>query len=104
LKPRLALVAATMLLMATLAGCGGDESSSSLDADVADAYVEATAKALCVVQSNAYATQAEQEAAYQDAFRSSSLSADELAQAREAAANDEELRTRISDMVEVQCG
>jgi hypothetical protein len=102
-KSPLVLVAAITLIATVAAGCGGGD-SSSLDSNVADAYVEAQAEALCVVQTNAYPTQAEQEAAYKGALQSSTLSEDELAQAQEAAAGDEELRTRISDEVDDRCG
>lgn len=94
-------IAAALAFGAGAAACGGD--SSSLDSSAADAYVEAAAHALCVVQTNAYSTQAEQEAAYSEALQSE-LSADELAEGQAAAAEDEELRTRISEAVEAQCG
>jgi len=95
-------IAAAVAFSAGAAGCGGD--SSSLDPRVAEAYVEAKAQALCVVQPNAYPTQAEQEAAYTDALQSSKLSENELLEAQSAAAEDEELRRRLSDEVEAQCG
>jgi hypothetical protein len=102
LTQRLVLAAAAALI-AVVAGCGGG-GSSSLDAKATNAYVDAEAKALCVVQSNAYPTQAAQEAAYKDALQSSNLTEDELAEARAAATDDKELRMRVSDEVDAQCG
>ena len=87
-------------LAALVAGCG---SRRSLDPDVADAYVDAQAHALCLMQTTAYPTQAEQDAAYKHALESSKLTADELEQAQAAAAKDEELRQRVSDKVAADC-
>ena len=94
---RLLLIGA---LAALVTGCG---SRRSLDPDVADAYVDAQAHALCLIETTAYPTQAEQEAAYKHALESSKLTADELEQARAAAAKDEELRQRVSDKVAADC-
>lgn len=86
---------------AVVAGCG---SRRSLDPHVADAYVAAQAHALCLMQTTAYPTQAEQEAAYKHALEASSLTARELEQAQAAARKDEELRRRVSDKVAADCG
>ena len=98
---RLVFVATGASLVAIASGCGG---SSSPDAEQMTAYVDAQARALCVVQSYAYASQAKQEAAYQKALQSSNLSEDELADAEEAAQDDEAVRKQISDRVAAHCG
>ena len=90
-------------LAAVMSGCGSSSQSGSLDPQVANAYVDARARALCLVQTTAYPTQQEQEAAYKHALHSSKLTADELEQARAAAAKDEELRQRVSDKVAADC-
>ena len=76
----------------------------SLDAQVATAYVDAQAHALCVVQSTAFQTQAEQQAAYERAQQSSGLTADEFDEAQAAAAKDQALRERLTDRVVAVCG
>jgi hypothetical protein len=93
-------------LAAVAAGCGSSSSSQSgsLDPQVATAYVDAQAHALCLVQSTAFQTQAEQQAAYERAQRDSTLTADEFAEAEAAAATDEALRERVSDRVVALCG
>ena len=63
------------------------------------AYVDAQAQALCVVQSTAFQTQAEQQAAYEQAQQDSGLTAEEFAEAQAAAAEDQALRERVSDRV-----
>jgi hypothetical protein len=92
------------VLAAAASGCGSSSQSSSLDPQVATAYVDAQAHALCVVQSTAFPTQAEQQAAYERAQQSSGLTADEFAEAEAAAAKDEALRARLSDRVVALCG
>jgi hypothetical protein len=91
-------------LAAVASGCGSSSQSGSLDPQVATAYVDAQAHALCVVQSTAFQTQAEQQAAYEQAQRDSTLTADEFAAAEAAAAKDEALRERVSDRVVALCG
>ena len=91
-------------LAAVMSGCGSSSQSGSLDPQVATAYVDAQAHALCVVQSTAFPTQAEQQAAYERAQRDSRLTADEFAEAQAAAAKDEALRERVSDRVVALCG
>ena len=76
----------------------------TLDAQVATAYVDAQAHALCVVQSTAFQTQAEQQAAYVQAQEDSALTADEFSEAQAAAATDQALRERLSDRVVALCG
>jgi hypothetical protein len=66
--------------------------------------VDAQAHALCLVQTNAYPSQAEQQAAYDKALRSSQLSKDDLAKAQKAVAADEQLRTQVSKQVTALCG
>ncbi len=90
------------VLAAVASGCGS--SSDSLDPEVATAYVDAQAQALCVVQSTAFQTQAEQQAAYEQAQQDSELTAEEFAEAQSAAAEDEALRERVSDRVVELCG
>jgi hypothetical protein len=85
-------------------GCGSKSGSGSLDPKVATAYIDAKARALCLVQSKAYPTKAALHAAYVQAEHSANLSAHELAQARAAAAHDVALRRRISDRVAATCG
>jgi hypothetical protein len=91
-------------LAAVASGCGNGSRSGSIDRQVATAYVDAQAHALCVVQSTAFQTRAEQQAAYEHAQRESRLTADEFADAEAAAAKDEALRTRVSDRVVALCG
>ena len=91
-------------LAAVASGCGSNSQSDSLDPQVATAYVDAQAQALCVVQSTAFQTQAEQQAAYERAQQDSRLTADEFAEAQAAAAKDQELRERLSDRVVALCG
>ncbi len=91
-------------LAAVMSGCGSSSKSGSLDPHVATAYVDAQARALCVVQSTAFPTQAEQQAAYEKAQRASGLTTDEFAAAQDAAANDQALRERLSDRVLALCG
>lgn len=106
-----------LLLIGTLAaaaiataasGCGsGSKSKSvsgSLDPKVVSAYVDGQVRALCLVQSKAYPTQAALHAAYVRAEHSAKLSKHELAQAQAAAAQDVAVRTRISDRVAATCG
>jgi hypothetical protein len=78
--------------------------SAPLDPKIAAAYVDAQAHALCLVQSNAYPTQTELEAAYKRSLQSTTLSAHEFAQAQGAAEQDAALRTRVSDRVAALCG
>ena len=92
------------VLAAVASGCGSDSQSGSLDAQVATAYVDAQAHALCVVQSTAFQTQAEQQAAYERAQQGSGLTADEFDEAQAAAAKDQALRERLSDRVVAVCG
>jgi hypothetical protein len=89
---------------AVASGCGSSSHSGSLDRRVANAYVDAQARALCLMQTTAYPSQHEQEAAYNHALRSSKLSAAELKQADVEAAKDEALRQRVSDKVVARCG
>jgi hypothetical protein len=56
------------------------------------------------VQTTAFRTQAEQQAAYERAQQESRLTADEFADAQAAAAKDEALRERVSDRVVALCG
>lgn len=56
------------------------------------------------MQTTAYPTQSEQEAACKRALQSSKLTADELDQAEAEAAKDEALRQRVSDQVAEHCG
>ena len=92
------------VLAAVASGCGSGSQSGSLDPEVATAYVDAQAHALCVVQSTAFQTQAEQQAAYEQAQQDSGLTADEFAEAQAAAAEDQALRERVSDRVVALCG
>jgi hypothetical protein len=78
--------------------------SKPLDPKVATAYVQAQARALCVVQSHSYRTHAALEDAYRKTQADGRLSAGELAGAREAAEKDEELRRRITARVAELCG
>ena len=89
-------------LAALAAGCGSG--SSSLDPKTATEYVDAQAHALCVVQTTAFPTQAEQKAAYEQAQQASKLTSDEFAEAQAAAAKDQALRDRVSDRVVELCG
>lgn len=89
---------------ACASGCGAGSGSGSLDPQVATAYVEAQAHALCVVQKTAFQTQAEQQAASERAQQDSGLTADEFAEAQAAAAKDQALRERLSDRVVALCG
>jgi hypothetical protein len=98
---RLVVAATGAALVAIASGCGG---SGSPDAEQMTAYVDAQAHALCVVQANAYASQAKQEAAYRKALQSSNQSEDELAEAEEAARTDVAVRKQISDQVAAHCG
>jgi hypothetical protein len=91
-------------LAALMTGCGSSSNSGSLDPQVEDAYVEAQAQALCLMQTTAYPTQAEQQAAYKKAQQRSKLTADEYAEAEAAAANDEALRKRVSARATELCG
>ncbi len=91
-------------LAAVVSGCGSSSQSGSLDSQVASSYVDAQARALCLMQTTAYPTQQEQEAAYQHALQSTKLTADELQQAEAEAAKDEALRQRVSDQVVARCG
>ena len=91
-------------LAAVASGCGTSSRSGSIDQQVATRYVDAQAHALCVVQSTAFQTHAEQQAAYEQAQRDSRLTADEFADAEAAAAKDEALRKRVSDRVAALCG
>jgi hypothetical protein len=93
-------------LATTASGCGSSakSGSGSLDPKVASAYVVAQARALCLVQSKAYPTLAALRTAYQRAERSASFTADGLARAQAAAAQDPALRTRISNRVAATCG
>ena len=75
-----------------------------LEPRIAAAYVQAQAQALCIVQSEAYRTQAAQENAYRSAQASSTLTPKELARAREAAQDDAELRRRVTARVAALCG
>ena len=95
--------------IATVAGgCGSksgtNSASRTLDAKVATAFVDAQARALCLVQSKAYSTQAALHAAYIRAEHSSKLSPSELSQAQAAVAHETALRIRISDRVSATCG
>jgi hypothetical protein len=92
------------VLAAVVSGCGSSSQSGSLDPQVANAYVDAKARALCLMQTTAYPSQQEQEAAYNHALQSSKLTAAELEQADAEAANDEALRQRVSDQVVARCG
>ncbi len=92
------------LLAVLIAGCGSSSKSASLDPQVATAYVEAQAHALCVVQSAAFPTLADQHAAYKRAQQNSTLTADEFAEAQDAARTDQALRERVSDRVAALCG
>jgi hypothetical protein len=56
------------------------------------------------MQTTAYPSQQEQEAAYNHALQSSKLTAAELEQADAEAANDEALRQRVTDQVVARCG
>ena len=91
-------------LAAVVSGCGSGSQSGSLDSQVANAYVDAQARALCLMQTTAYASQQEQEAAYKRALKSSKLTAGELRRAEAEAAKDEALRQRVSDQVAARCG
>ena len=91
-------------LAAVVSGCGSSSQSGSLDSQVASAYVDAQARALCLMQTTAYPTQQEQQAAYKHALQSSKLTADELEQAEAEARKDEALRQRVSDQVVARCG
>jgi hypothetical protein len=91
-------------LAAVASGCGSNSQSSSLDPQAATAYVNAQAHALCVIQSTAFRTQAQQHAAYKRAQQSSTLTAEEFADAQAAAAKDQALRERLSDRVVALCG
>lgn len=99
---RLQLALAAVTVATVTAGCGGG--SDSLDPKLADAYVDAQARALCLVQSTAFPTQAELAAAYKHALQASNLSADELGLAQAAARQDPALRKRISNQVTALCG
>jgi len=83
-------------LTVAVSGCGSD----SLDQDAATAYVDAQAHAFCIVQSTAFATQAEHQAAYEQARNDSGLSTGQLANAED----DDALRQRVSDRVVALCG
>lgn len=91
-------------LTALVSGCGSSSQSSSLDPLVATAYVNAQAHALCLVQTTAFQTQAQQQAAYKHAQHDSRLTADEFADAETAAAKDQALRERLSNRVVALCG
>ena len=70
-----------------------------LDPRIADAYVQAQADALCIVQSNSYRTNAALQEAYRKAQAGAGLSAQDLARARTAAEKDVQLRRRVSARV-----
>jgi hypothetical protein len=92
----------------TAGGCGGRSAAKSgsgpLGPKIATAYVNAQARALCLVQSKSYPTQAALRAAYVRAERSGNLSAHDFAEAQAATAQELSLRTRISDRVAATCG
>ena len=69
-------------LAAVASSCGSGSGSGSIDPQVATAYVDAQAHALCLMQTKAFPTQAEQQAAYVHAQQNSKLTADEFAKAR----------------------
>lgn len=94
------IVLGVLLLCAS--GCGSQ--SKTLAPKVATAYVDAEARALCLVQSKAFPTQAALHAAFVRAENSANLSADDLTKARSAAARDVALRQRISNRVAARCG
>lgn len=99
--------ARTLVLLGALVLCAGgcgSHAQTSLDPKVAEAYVDAEAHALCLVQSKAFPTQAALHTAFVRAERSGDLSSDELADARAAALQDVALRRRISDRVAERCG
>lgn len=75
-----------------------------LDPRIADAYVQAQADALCIVQSNSYRTNAALQEAYRKAQAGAGLSAQDLARARTAAEKDVQLRRRVSARVDELCG
>jgi hypothetical protein len=91
-------------LAAVVSGCGSSSQSGSLDSQVASAYVDAQARALCLMQTTAYPTQQEQQAAYKHALQSSKLTAGELEQAEAEARKDAALRQRVTDQVVARCG
>jgi hypothetical protein len=91
-------------LAALASGCGSCSHSGGLDSQVASAYVDAQAHALCLMQTTAFPTPQQQEAAYKLALRSSKLTADKLEQAQAEARKDEALRQRVSDRVVALCG
>lgn len=78
--------------------------SKPLDPRIAAAYVQAQARALCIVQSKSFRTQAALEQAYRKTQSASTLTAEELARARSAAEKDVELRRRVSARVAALCG
>jgi len=98
---RLLLIGA---LAAVASGCGSNPQSGSLDPQAATAYIDTQAHALCLMQSTAYQTQAQQQAAYKRAQQDSTLTAEEFADAQAAAAKDQALRERLSDRVVALCG
>jgi hypothetical protein len=99
MRTLVALSVAAVVVAAS--GCGG---TSGLDPKVAAAYVDAQAHALCRMQSTAYPTLADQQAAYTSALHSTKLSDDEIAKARAAEEKDATLRRRVSDEVAALCG
>jgi hypothetical protein len=108
MRPRLLVGILAVGAMATAApGCGTTSRTSvsgSLNPQVAAAYVDAQAHALCLVQSKAYPTQAALHAAYLRAEQSADLPAPEFARAAAAALDDPALRTQLSDRVAALCG
>jgi hypothetical protein len=87
--------------------CGSSSGSNSgaapLNPKVASAYVIAQARALCLVQSKAYPTEAALHAAYAQAEHSAKMSAQQLAQARTDATHNPAMRRRISEQVAATC-
>lgn len=101
------VVAALVAAFASAAsGCGSATRSvsGSFHPNATTAYVRAQARALCLVQSKAFPTQAALHAAYVRAEHSANLPASELARVRATASHDAALRTRISDRVAASCG
>jgi flagellar basal body-associated protein FliL len=101
---RLAAAAAVVVLAAAGITVFLVTRSKPLDRKVASAYVQAQAHALCVVQSHSYRTHAALQDAYSKAQANGSLSAKDLARARDAAEKDEQLRRRITSRVAELCG
>jgi hypothetical protein len=101
---RAVVIGVVVVALGAAAGIYFSTRSSSLDPRVATAYVNAQARALCVVQSKSYPTQKQLEAAYKRAQTSSNLTSDEFKKAASAAEKDSDLRTRVSRRVTVLCG